>query len=347
MNKKCQPTSPYLVFRLTSHPHRHALGCSVCHGSHPLLIFGGASIGYAYDRPEAVSELLRTLRSLGITRVDTAARYPPTNPGASERLLGEAGAATQGFDLDTKILCWGDGSGTLEPAAIEKSLHESRRRLQSKGLLEEQAAGLNAQYKRGLFNKLGVSNLSPEMLSEFLGICDDKGFDRPSVYQGQYNLIFRGIETTLFPTLRKHGMTLNAYSPLAGGFLSGRLSAGETEGTRFAEGNIMSHKTIEPLAISNIEASMRWISSHSALGPDDGVILGASKPSQLERNLEGIAKHKTLNLSPESQQWESPNLQLQHQPCNCSGRACKQWDNREIARRKGTLLDFVFLSDAT
>ena len=59
--------------------------------------------------------------------------------------------------------------------------------------------------------QLGVSNFSPELLSEFLRICEDKGYVKPSVYQGQYNLLSRDYETTLFPLLRKYGMTFTAY----------------------------------------------------------------------------------------------------------------------------------------
>lgn len=97
--------------------------------THPVLIFGGASIGSAYTTPEAVKELLSTLQSLGIRKIDTAARYPPTSPGTSELLLGDAGAARQGFTIDTKILASGDGSGNLAPAAIEQSLQGSYERL--------------------------------------------------------------------------------------------------------------------------------------------------------------------------------------------------------------------------
>ncbi|KAF9629570.1 hypothetical protein BFW01_g10773 [Lasiodiplodia theobromae] len=292
--------------------------------THPVLIFGGASIGSAYTTPEAVEELLSTLQSLGIRKIDTAARYPPTSPGTSELLLGDAGAARQGFTIDTKILASGDGSGNLAPAAIEQSLQGSYERLKLENArvnvlychrpdnqtpLEEQAAALQAQYEKGLFKQLGVSNFSPEMLSDFIEICDRKGYIKPSVYQGQYNLICRGSEDTLFPTLRKHGIFFNAFSPLAGGFLTGRLTANETEGTRFADGNVMGQAykaqydkeemhdaiaslnvIIESLGISKIEASLRWICFHSALGAQDGVILGASKPTQLVSNVEAVAK---------------------------------------------------------
>ncbi|OJD36445.1 aldehyde reductase [Diplodia corticola] len=291
---------------------------------HPALIFGGASIGSAYTTPEAVADLLATLKSLGIQRIDTAARYPPTSPGTSERLLGEAAAARQGFTIDTKVLASGDGSGNLTPAAIDDSVQQSYSRLQMGDAkfnilychmpdpqtpLEDQAAGLNDQHRKGHFKHLGVSNFSPEMLSEFIEICDRKGYVKPSVYQGQYNLVCRGIEDTLFPTLRKHGIAFNAFSPLAGGFLTGRLTANETEGTRFAEGDAMGNffkaqydkkemhdaiaslnSIIEALGISKIEASLRWIFYHSALGASDGVILGASKPAQLDSNVSAVKK---------------------------------------------------------
>jgi aryl-alcohol dehydrogenase-like predicted oxidoreductase len=39
-------------------------------------------------------------------------------------------------------------------------------------------------------------------------------------WQGNYNLVARKNETWLFPTLRKLGITIQAYSPIAGGFLA-------------------------------------------------------------------------------------------------------------------------------
>ncbi|KAJ7750664.1 NADP-dependent oxidoreductase domain-containing protein [Mycena maculata] len=273
----------------------------------------------AYTTPEVVAELLTELKALGIHRIDTAARYLPTNPGASERLLGEARAAHEGFTIDTKILIAGDGAGSLEPAPINRSLHESYARLgleetvsicqapvnvlychgpDMKTPLEEQASGLDAQYRKGLFKQLGVSNFSAEMLEQFIAICEREGYLKPSVYQGQYNIVCCASEETLFPILRKHGIAFNAFSPLAGGFPTGRLTEGVTEGTRFDAGNVMGqafriwydkpamHDATH--GISKVEACLRWVCFHSALGPGDRVILGASKPAQLAPNLAAI-----------------------------------------------------------
>jgi aflatoxin B1 aldehyde reductase len=91
--------------------------------------------------------------------------------------------------------------------------------------------------------------------------------------------------------------------------LSGKLTAGDIQGTRFAKDNAIGTfaklqfdkkefhvainyltEVLEPTNISKIEASLRWISYHSKLGPDDGIILGASKPHYLEQNIVAIRK---------------------------------------------------------
>lgn len=96
---------------------------------------------------------------------------------------------------------------------------------------------------------------------------------------------------------------------MAAGFLTGRATRGDTEGTRFAAENPVSSavnglydkpemhaainellQTIEPLQISSAEACLRWIFYHSLLEEDDGVILGASRVSQIPENVAGILK---------------------------------------------------------
>ncbi|KAI1366309.1 Aldo/keto reductase [Xylaria arbuscula] len=298
--------------------------------SHPQLIFGGASLGAAFATTAEVSTLLETLKSSGISRIDTAARYPPTNPNASERLLGETSAAGRGFSIDSKVFCPGPPEGHLAPDLVRKSLKETYGRLNLgyKRLnvlhchrpdpvtpLEQQAEVLNEQHKAGLFDKLGISNFDNEMIEKYIAICEEKGYVKPTVYQGMYNLVCRDIEKTLFPTMRKHHIVFNAYSPLAGGFLNGKLSSGETEGTRFEAGNMMGqgyrmvydkkemHDAIQFLTtilvskgISKVEASLRWVAYHSQLNETDGIILGASSLSQIVQNIDAIAK-EPLNES--------------------------------------------------
>jgi len=141
----------------------------------PQLIFGCGGLGNEFIGKDAVAELLQVLKEAGIGRLDTAGLYPPTDIGASQRLLGEAGAAKLGFTIDTKVLISMRGfSGTLRPEKIEESLQESIRALQfEEGQrinvyyphapdvdtpLKDQAYGFDVQYKKGHFNKVSIAN---------------------------------------------------------------------------------------------------------------------------------------------------------------------------------------------
>ncbi|KAJ7643810.1 NADP-dependent oxidoreductase domain-containing protein [Roridomyces roridus] len=299
----------------------------------PTLLFGGASIGDSFKTVQALETLLTQLKDLGITRIDTAARYPATNQGESERLLGEVGAVAKGFAVDTKINT-GPGfgptfPGSLTAEAIDKSLQQSYQSLAISGKgtevvnvlychapdsetpLEQQAAALDALFKKGMFKQLGLSNYPPEMVEKFVQICDKEGYVKPAVYQGKYNLVARGAEDALLPLLRQHDIAFIAYSPLAGGFLSGNFTAGNTEGTRFQEGTLIGdfirphfdkpelHAAIKALdslleshGISKPEAALRWACFHSALKAEngDGIILGASRAEQVVANVEAVKK---------------------------------------------------------
>ncbi len=154
--------------------------------------------------------------------------------------------------------------------------------------------------------QLGVSNFPTSMVEEWLSIAEKEDLVKPSVYEGQYNLVCRGYETELFPLLRKHNMSFVGFSPLAGGFLLGNFTAdGVQGGSRFAAespGPFKSwydrpsmHEAIKRLkAISEKaglamdELSLRWLAHHSILQERDGIILGASKVAQISKNVAQI-----------------------------------------------------------
>lgn len=96
----------------------------------PQIVFGGASFGHEFPTQESVQEVLTLLKDLKINQIDTAARYPPTNHGMSEKLLGATHAASQGLTISTKVYtAGGDGSGELDRASIQKSFSTSLERL--------------------------------------------------------------------------------------------------------------------------------------------------------------------------------------------------------------------------
>ncbi|KAH7303056.1 putative aldo/keto reductase [Stachybotrys elegans] len=291
----------------------------------PQVIFGCGGLGNEFVSDEAVGELLKTLQKLGVERLDTAALYPPTDIGASQRLLGRAKASQMGFAIDTKVMIsMASFSGTLEPEKIAKSAAESVEVLKFRDgqrinvfyphaadistPLEDQAAGFNRQYKKGIFDKLGVCNFTAEMLQQFIDICDREGYVKPTVYQGIYNLIDRRHEGAVLDIVRKNNMQFVAHSPHASGFLHGALTTGNVDGTRFSEGNIMSmdarrydknkyhdairflDKSLEPHGITKTEIALRWLAFHSQLKPSDAIIFGSSKLAQVKENVAAINK---------------------------------------------------------
>lgn len=102
----------------------------------PQLIFGTASFGMDltdFQDAASVQKLLKCLQEIGIRRLDSGARYPPTNPGRSEDLTEETNALSGNFVIDTKVYTdvRTDGSGGLMTQAIRKSLASSLQRLRS------------------------------------------------------------------------------------------------------------------------------------------------------------------------------------------------------------------------
>jgi aflatoxin B1 aldehyde reductase len=70
---------------------------------------------------------------------------------------------------------------------------------------------MNDDFQQGKFKKFGLSNYTAAEVQKFIDICEEKGYIKPSVYQGHYNAIVRGGEKELFPLLRKHNIAFFAY----------------------------------------------------------------------------------------------------------------------------------------
>ena len=124
-----------------------------------------------------------------------------------------------------------------------------------------------------------------------------------------YSPVARKSEKSLFPTLRELGISIQAYSPIASGFLvkteadiiqgTGRWNPAQPYGKTLQK-NYNRPSLLEFLrdfiqlaksnGISQAHLAYRWIRYHSFLRADMGdmVIIGASKPSQLEETLQGL-----------------------------------------------------------
>lgn len=71
--------------------------------------------------------------------------------------------------------------------------------------------------------RLGISNFTSFEVAEICMIAKYNNWVRPTVYQGMYNAITRGIETELIPVCRRHGIDIVVYNPIAGGLFSGKI----------------------------------------------------------------------------------------------------------------------------
>lgn len=126
------------------------------------------------------------------------------------------------FSIDTKVISRGEGTHSREK--IFSSVEDSLEALKVPSVdveylhmpdrttpFAETAAAMDEKYRQGKFKRFGLSNYTAAEVEEIVGICEAKGYVKPSVYQGQYNPIVRGGEKELFPVLRKHGIAFYAW----------------------------------------------------------------------------------------------------------------------------------------
>ncbi|KAJ7018909.1 aldehyde reductase [Mycena alexandri] len=276
------------------------------------LVFGGAPIGPAgYFSDEAsIEQVYKLLEEAGIDTIDTARLYGP-----SEEWIGKTGAGKR-FTIDTKTTGgFIPGSSTSEtiPQHAKKSVELTGvdkldvfyiHAPDASVPLEDQLLGINAAYEAGYFKRFGLSNFTAADVQRVYDICKEKGYPLPTVYQANYSAVARKNEELLFPLLRKLGIALYVYSPIAGGLLtktSTQLRERKDAG-RFTEGFALEkvynglynkpayykaldlwEEAAKEAGCSKAELAYRWVAFDSAVDAKhgDAIIFGASKHSQI------------------------------------------------------------------
>jgi aryl-alcohol dehydrogenase-like predicted oxidoreductase len=94
--------------------------------------------------------------------------------------------------------------------------------------LEETLSTLNDLVRRGLVRYLGVSNFNGWQLQRALDLSRQNGWEPFVCLQPQYNLLCRSTEWELIPISFREGLGVIPWSPLRGGWLSGRFRRGMT-----------------------------------------------------------------------------------------------------------------------
>lgn len=213
-----------------------------------------------YDTPEEVNSVLNAFKNRGYTHLDSSRLYAAHAPGTSEPRLG-AVKAGDNFTIDTKVNSNREGAHSKANilADINDSL-EALRMTQVNALylhlpdrktdIKETCEGMDQAYREGKLKTWGICNVSAAEVQEFIDVCEQNGFVKPSVYQGQYNAIVRGAEKELLPLLRKNGMAFYAYSPAAAGFFAGNHKDGRA-GSRF-DGKVRFLNIVPPHPTSNV-----------------------------------------------------------------------------------------------
>jgi len=258
--------------------------------------------------------------------------------GTSEDVLGNLGWQARGLSVHTKLLPTAvmggaaeilDGIGLVHhsPEDMRKHLQNSLKALNTDSAdlwylhapdrtipYEITLKAANELYEEGLFKRLGISNYAAWEVAEIVSICRANGYIQPTVYQGIYNVLYRGVEPELFTCLRKFGISFYGFSALGGGFFTGRFASKDDKpeaGTRFDPSTTLGKHArarywndhyfkamdiIRPVAdkysLTPAEIALRWISHHSKMKQEfgDSVIIGASSSQQTEQNLIDLEK---------------------------------------------------------
>src|SRR4051794_17743192 len=177
----------------------------------------------------------------GINFVDTADVY---GQGESEEIVGKAlaGGRRDGVVLATKGFSpMGDDVNRrgMSRRWIMRAVEDSLRRLGTDWIdlyqihrvdpgtdIEETLAALSDLVQQGKVRYIGASTVPAPAIVEAQWAARDRRLQRLVTEQPPYSVLVRGIEADVLPTCAKYGMGVMTYSPLAGGWLSGRWRKG-------------------------------------------------------------------------------------------------------------------------
>ena len=250
---------------------------------------------------------------LGVTLIDTADVYG--NKGGSEEILGAIlGARRKSVVLATKFGLPMD-NGALRGASrryITQAVEASLRRLNTdwidlyqlhradaKTPIEETLRALDDLVKTGKVRFIGCSNLSAAQLEQAQAVSAALGLSSFVACQDEYNLLDRDIENDRIAVMRKHGLGLLPYFPLASGLLTGKYKNGAPmpAGSRLATSahhadsllNAHNWSIVENLRAfaarrghTLLELAMSWLASRPFIS---SIIAGVTKPEHVEQNV--------------------------------------------------------------
>jgi aryl-alcohol dehydrogenase-like predicted oxidoreductase len=286
------------------------------------------TFGVETDEPGSHEQLDRFIEAGG-TLVDTADVY---GKGQSEEIIGRW-FASRPADVTERVVLASKGRFPLgnDPNSLGLSTRHLTRALDASlsrlGLervdlyqvhafdpwtpLEETLRTLDGFIRAGKINYYGLSNFTGWQLTKIVQLANALGLAAPVTLQPQYSLIVREIEWEIVPAVQDAGMGMLPWSPLGGGWLSGKYQRDQrpTGATRLGEDpergmeawerrgtertwNIIDavQKVAEDRGVSMAEVALAWVTDRPAV---TSTILGARTTEQLDTNLQAADLHLT------------------------------------------------------
>ena len=258
-------------------------------------------------------ELVHRSLDEGINFFDTADVY---STGESEEILGKSlKGKRQDVVVATKVrgrMGPGPNQVGLSRLHIMQAVEASLKRLGTDYIdiyqihrtdavtdIEETLIALTDLVRAGKVRYIGCSNMEAWELMQALGVSREKGLESFKSTQSYYSLVGRELEQQTIPLIENQGLGLFVWSPLAGGFLSGKFDRDNSpEGTRRAtfefppvnkEQGFEILDVMRPIAeahsVSVAQVALAWLLHKKAV---TSVIIGAKRMDQLEDNLEAV-----------------------------------------------------------
>ncbi|RLN87389.1 hypothetical protein BBJ28_00025271 [Nothophytophthora sp. Chile5] len=277
---------------------------------------------------DAWYEMMATAFMYGVNFYDTAEIYGNGQAeellgGATKKGIADGVWAREDLVISTKMFSGSKGFTEAGPndqglsrKHIVEGMKASLRRLQLDNVdvvfchrpkpytpIEETVRAMNYVIEKGWAFYWGTSEWLASDIREACEIADRLGLIRPIVEQSQYNIVVRNkVEFEFLDLYKKYKLGLTTWSPLAFGTLTGKYSAGKPDGSRFTttlfssgpltEGfteRVEMADKLKPIAAelgcSLAQMSMAWAVANENVST---VMVGASRPSQLEENLKSL-----------------------------------------------------------
>jgi len=283
------------------------------------MTFGGKGMWQSIGQlpQDEVNAIVKTSIDSGINFIDTANAY---SEGLSETLLGESlkklGISHQKVIIATKVrLRMGAGANQvgLSRLHIMDSVNDSLQRLQLSHIdllyihgvdpitpIEETMRGLEDVVRSGKVRYIGVSNHPAWQVMKANSYAERMGWTKFVASQNYYSIGSRDIEREIVPMSLSENISIMPWSPLAGGFLSGKFTrdnqvAGNSRRDSFDFPPINKEKAYDIIDVMNEIAgyhhvsvatvALNWVIKLPAV---TSTIIGAKTLEQLKDNIAAV-----------------------------------------------------------